>query len=94
MSKKYDLEFKLNAVKLIKEQKLTVLQVSKDLGVAKSTLHKWTTTLDNYPPPQAFPGKGHLRAEDERVKKLERENEILRRERDILKKALAIFSSP
>ena len=42
----------------------------------------------------AFPGKGHLHAEDERVKKLERENEVLRRERDILKKALAIFSLP
>jgi transposase len=94
MSKQYDLDFKLNAVKLIKEQKLTVLQVSKDLGVAKSTLHKWATTLDHHLPQQAFPGKGHLRAEDERFKKLERENEILRRERDILKKALAIFSSP
>jgi transposase-like protein len=45
--------------------------------------------LDHHPPQQAFPGKGHLRAEDERFKKLERENEILRRERDILKKALA-----
>ncbi len=42
----------------------------------------------------AFPGSGHPKVEDERVRKLERENEVLRRERDILKKALAIFSSP
>lgn len=94
MTKKYDLEFKLNAVKLIKEQKLSILQVSKDLGIAKSTIHKWVTALAKYPPQQAFPGKGYLKIDDERLRKLERENEVLRRERDILKKALAIFSLP
>ena len=39
------------------------------------------------------PGNEYLRPEDEKFKKLQRENEVLRRERDILKKALAIFSS-
>ena len=41
-----------------------------------------------------FPGSGYLKPEDDRLRRLERENEILRRERDILKKAMAIFSSP
>jgi transposase len=41
---------------------------------------------------QAFPGKGHLKSEDEELRRLTRECERLRRECDILKKALAIFS--
>jgi transposase len=41
----------------------------------------------------AFPGKGHLMPEEEEeLRRLKRENERLRRERDILKKAVAIFS--
>ena len=42
----------------------------------------------------AFPGHGRLTPEQERIRQLERENEILRQERDILKKAVAIFSHP
>ena len=37
----YDIEFKINAVNLIKEQRLSISQTSRDLGVPKSTLHKW-----------------------------------------------------
>ena len=40
----------------------------------------------------AFPGKGHLKAQDEELRRLKRDNERLGRERDILKKAVAIFS--
>jgi transposase len=43
---------------------------------------------------QAFPGQGRVAPEQERIRELERENEILRQERDILKKAVAIFSHP
>jgi transposase len=42
----------------------------------------------------AFPGSGHLTPPEEEMRRLQRENEILRQERDILKKALAIFSKP
>jgi transposase len=86
----YDIEFKSNAVNLIKERELSISQVSRDLGVPKSTLHKWIKASDLA---VICPGKGYLRPEDEKLKKLQRENEVLRRERDILKKALAIFSS-
>ena len=41
---------------------------------------------------QAFPGKGHLKPTDEYVRTLERELTIVQQERDILKKALAIFT--
>lgn len=41
---------------------------------------------------QAFPGKGRLKEDDELIRRLQRENELLRQEREVLKKALAIFS--
>jgi transposase len=41
---------------------------------------------------QAFPGHGRVRPEQERLRQLEHENAVLRQERDILKKAVAIFS--
>lgn len=92
MPRKYDLEFKINAVRLTRDQGLTVKQVSQDLGIGISTLERWITEHKQHGS-AAFPGKGHLRPEDDKLRSLERENEILRRERDILKKALAIFSS-
>ena len=44
------------------------------------------------PPTEAFPGKGHVSSADEELRRLKRENEVLRQERDILKKAIAIFT--
>jgi transposase len=43
-------------------------------------------------PEQAFPGKGHLKDRDEEVRRLRRELERVTQDRDILKKAVAIFS--
>ena len=92
MSRKYDLEFKINAVRLVLEKGITVEKASADLGVGLSTLERWIGEQKKHGA-AAFPGKGHQRPDDEKLRKLERENEILRQERDILKKALAIFSS-
>lgn len=92
--RKFDKEFKLNAVRLVKEQHLTIVQASRDLGIGLSTLQRWVREVDKHGAGAAFPGEGHLHSiEDEKLRKLQRENEVLRRERDILKKALAIFSS-
>ena len=93
MPAKFDKEFKRNAVDLVLEKKISISRASKDLGIGLSTLQRWIREL-KVSGESAFPGKGHLKPEDERLGKLERENEVLRRERDILKKALAIFSSP
>ena len=92
MRRTFDKEFKSNAVRLVLEENLSVKQVSDDLGMGKSTLDKWVSELKKHGL-SAFPGKGHIKPEDARVKALEKENEKLKRERDILKKALAIFSS-
>jgi|TARA_B110000495_G_scaffold198386_1_gene210136 transposase len=61
------------------------------LGLSQGIISRWKRPL-NGEGADAFPGKGHLSANDEQVRHLHRENERLRRERDILKKALAIFS--
>jgi transposase len=92
MPRKYDLEFKINAVRLVLDEGLKVTQVSTDLGIGLSTLERWISEHKQHGA-AAFPGKGKQRPDDEKLRKLERENEILKRERDILKKALAIFSS-
>lgn len=94
MSRKYDKEFKLNAVKLVLEKKLTCTQVSQDLGIGLSSLERWLHEVKKHGKNNVFPGSGNLRIEDDERRHLKREIDVLRRERDILKKALAIFSSP
>jgi len=54
-------------------------------------LYNWRKQLEGEGE-QAFPGKGRLKAEDEYVRGLERELALVKQEREILKKALAIFT--
>lgn len=89
----YDNEFKNNAVSLYNESGITYKAVAANLGVPTATLVGWVNEKQKAGN-DAFPGKGHLKPEDAKVKLLEREIERLKRERDILKKALAIFSLP
>jgi transposase len=91
MRKKYDLEFKLEAVRMASESGITNRDVERRLGIGQGVLSRWKRELKR-DGQQAFPGKGHLKPGDEELRRLKRENERLRRERDILKKAVAIFS--
>ena len=84
-------EFKVEAVRLMTDGGLSVAQASRDLGIRESVLGRWKKQLAA-DPEEAFPGKGHLKSQDEELRRLRRENEILRQERDILKKAVGIFS--
>ncbi len=87
----FDKEFKLSAVKMITEGGMSLMQVSRDLGVNENSLHKWKK---DYLSDQqnAFPGKGHLKPEQEELRKKDREIARLTMERDILKKAIAYFA--
>jgi transposase len=89
--RKYDNEFKREAVRLVVEEGRKASEVERNLGIGRSTVSRWIREFKG-DPEHAFPGKGRLKAPDEKILKLERENERLRRERDILKKAVAIFS--
>jgi len=71
--------------------KRSVLEVSRDLGVRPDILRKWRNLIEE-DGNSAFPGSGGIRVGDEELIRLRRENRRLREERDILKKAVAIFS--
>jgi transposase len=88
----YDKEFKLNAVKLHVEQGRTPKQVSEELGIPHATFIGWVNSSLNEGK-EAFPGKGYLRSFDAELIQLRKELAIAREERDILKKAVGIFSS-
>ena len=88
---KYDDAFKREAVRLVDEEGRSASSVEKDLGVGHGLIARWRKKLaeDSKHP---FPGRGRLRPREEELRRLQRENDILRQEREILKKALAIFS--
>jgi transposase len=65
--------------------------VERDLGLGQGQIYHWKEQLAAKGE-DAFPGKGHLPPQEEEIRRLEREIEILRQERDILKKAITIFS--
>ena len=92
MPRTYDREFKLEAVRMATEPGVTAKDVERRFGIGQGVLSRWKRQF-NEDPKQSFPGKGHLKPADEELRQLKRENERLRRERDILKKAVAIFST-
>lgn len=91
MNRKYDREFKIEAVKLATRGDKTIAQVARDLGINRNLLGRWKKQLNN-DPSFAFPGKGFMKPADQELHRLKRELNDIREERDILKKALAIFS--
>ncbi len=91
--KAYSREFKLEAMRLLETSGKSAAEIERDLGIGAGCLCRWKAKLSQ-DGPQAFPGHGRLMPDQERMRQLERENQILRQERDILKKAVAIFSLP
>jgi len=89
----YDKEFKMNTVNLYKSSGRSMKTIAQELGLATSTLSKWVQQYKLHGG-ESFPGKGQLRSSEEELKTLRKELMHVRQERDILKKALAIFSGP
>lgn len=87
----YPSEFKREAVNLAQTSGKTMADLERELGLSKGLLKHWVRAAQQ-DGEQAFPGHGHLKADEERVRQLERELLIVKEERDILKKAIAIFS--
>jgi transposase len=89
----YTAEFKLAAVKMITEQKLSVAEVGRRLDVSETLLRNWRKAVlasDGV----AFPGHGNLPPVEDELRRLRAENTRLRAERDLLKKAAAYFANP
>jgi transposase len=89
--RKFDGEFKREAVRLVTTGGRKASEVARNLGISPNLLHRWKQQLVA-DPAQAFPGKGHLKPEDEELRRLKKQLADVTEERDILKKALAIFS--
>ena len=91
--KAYTKEFKLGVARMVVAEKKRVTEVSRDLGVPVPTLSRWVHDFRRSGT-GAFPGKGFLTPEDDKLRKLEKENRLLRMERDLLKKTMVLFTGP
>ena len=89
----YTKEFKQQAVNLFETSEKSKTQIARDLGMSDSALNKWCKEFEEQGE-EAFPGKGHQNIIEEENRNLKREIEVLRQERDILKKAVSIFAQP
>ena len=89
--RKFTREFKLEAVRLIKDRDVSYVQASQDLDVHVSQLRDWVKKFSD-DPQHAFPGHGQMKPEQLEIAQLRREVTRLKAERDILKKAAAYFA--
>lgn len=91
MARNYNKEFKVKACELVLKEGIAKKVVAEKLGIHVGILYRWIDEYETYGN-DAFVGKGHLHKEDAELKKLRKENEQLKMENDILKKAAAYFA--
>jgi transposase len=89
--RKFSREFKVEAVRLVRDRGVSAAQAARDLDVHENVLRKWVREFAATST-QAFPGHGQMRPEQLEIERLRREVTKLKAERDILKKAAAYFA--
>src|SRR5262245_48518150 len=82
--RKFSREFKIEAVKLVRERGVSVAQAGRDLDLHENVLRKGIKEFGS-DPTQAFPGHGQMKPEQQEIERLRREGAKLKAERDILK---------
>ena len=89
--RKYTREFKIETVRLLEHSSKSAREIEADLGIGAGAIYRWKRELgeENL---RAFPGNGNPR--DEELFRLRKELAEVQEERDILRKAVAIFSKP
>jgi len=90
-ARRYDREFKLQTVRLLEESDKPMRVIAEELGISVNTLSLWKKAVRESGQ-MAFP-EGGLTEDQRRIRELEKELKDVRMERDILKKAVAIFST-
>lgn len=90
----YTREFKTEAVKLVTQQGLSFAEAARSLGIHENQLRTWKQALEkeSQGDQQAFPGHGNRPALEQEIHRLKAENKRLLMEREILKKATALFA--
>ena len=89
--KNFDDSYKLEIVKMIKDQGLTVPQVCQDQNIGETAVRRWVRQYEAEQLGQAGIGKP-LTSEQQRIRQLEQENRQLKMDNDVLKKATAFFA--
>jgi transposase len=89
--RKFTREFKIEAVKLVRDRGVATAQAARDLDLNVNVLRGWLRAFRE-DPAQAFPGVGQQKPDDIEVTQLRREVARLKMERDILKKAVTFFA--
>ena len=89
---RYPKEFKLEAIRLLREGKRPIAEIARELGVKRTLLYRWKDQLEDNGN-KAFEGSGKPKLEDmSELSRLKRELKDVKEERDILKKAAAYFA--
>lgn len=88
--RKFTDEFKVGAVNLVTDQGYSVAEAARNLGVNANLLGRWKK--ESVDPENEFPSSGNNVAMQAELKRLRKENKLLKMEREILKKAAAFFA--
>ncbi|MFT5460256.1 MAG: transposase [Myxococcota bacterium] len=88
----YTPEFKAEAVKLVLEEGLSQVKAARDLGIAESVLWRWLQKASAQESAKAVSAQATEKELMEEVSRLRRDLTVARKERDILKKAVAFFA--
>ena len=87
---RFSSEFKREAVSLVVDQSYSLAEAGRSLGIRGNLIGRWKRQLEG-DEAGAFPGKGKLTPDQQRIRDLEAENRRLKMEKDILKKATVFF---
>jgi transposase len=89
----FDQEFKVDAVRVLNESGKPLAEVARELGIGRSELRRWKMQLSGKRSAlEAFPGNGKTSPANKELEDLRRELARVKEEREILKKAMAVFS--
>ncbi len=91
--RKYDQEFKRQAIQLCEQEGVTIAQIARELGIDVKLLYRWRAEVQRQGD-SAFPGQGNVTVDENEVRRLQRELARVQMERDILKKALGVLARP
>jgi transposase len=84
-------EFKIETVRLSHQTDKPLEEFAADMGISRSSLSRWRSEFRD-DPEQAFPGKGQPKERDAEIAQLKKQLKQAEMEREVLKKALAIFT--